>query len=87
LIDFSLTLFTHPFESERTHKQVADFVFERLKGYCLDQGYTADEFDAVISVTPAEPLDFMQRLQALKRSGNCLKQKAWQLPISVSATS
>ncbi|MDD5410865.1 MAG: glycine--tRNA ligase subunit beta [Methylobacter sp.] len=66
LIDFSLTLFTHEFDRNVTHKLVSDFVFERLKGYCLDQGYTADEFDAVISLTPAEPLDFMQRLQAVK---------------------
>jgi glycyl-tRNA synthetase beta chain len=46
--------------------RVIEFIFDRLKGYCLDQGYTADEFDAVITVTPAEPLDFMQRLQAVK---------------------
>lgn len=46
--------------------RVTDFIFERLKGYCLDQGFTADEFDAVISVSPAEPLDFMQRLRAVK---------------------
>jgi glycyl-tRNA synthetase beta chain len=49
-----------------TSNRVIDFIFDRLKGYCLDQGYTADEFDAVITVTPAEPLDFMQRLQAVK---------------------
>jgi glycyl-tRNA synthetase beta chain len=49
-----------------TVDRVIDFIFERLRGYCLDQGYTADEFDAVITVTPAEPLDFMQRLQAVK---------------------
>jgi glycyl-tRNA synthetase beta chain len=49
-----------------TSDRVIDFIFDRLKGYCLDQGYTADEFDAVIAVTPAEPLDFMQRLQAVK---------------------
>lgn len=46
--------------------RVIDFIFDRLKGYCLDQGYTADEFDSVIAVTPGEPLDFMQRLQAVK---------------------
>jgi glycyl-tRNA synthetase beta chain len=46
--------------------RVVDFIFDRLKGYCLDHGYAADEFDAVISVRPAEPLDFMQRLQAVK---------------------
>lgn len=49
-----------------TSDRVIDFIFDRLKGYCLDQGYTANEFDAVITVTPAEPLDFMQRLQAVK---------------------
>ncbi|MEI6747458.1 MAG: glycine--tRNA ligase subunit beta, partial [Methylococcaceae bacterium] len=45
---------------------VTDFIFERLKGYALDKGFTADEFEAVLAVNPAEPLDFMQRLQAVK---------------------
>ena len=49
-----------------TSDRVIDFIFERLKGYCLDHGYTADEFDAVIAVKPPEPLDFMQRLKAVK---------------------
>lgn len=49
-----------------TSDRVIDFIFERLKGYCLDYGYAADEFEAVIAVTPAEPLDFMRRLQAVK---------------------
>jgi len=53
-------------DQAETADRVIGFIFERLKGYCLDQGYTADEFDAVIAVTPAEPLDFMQRLQAVK---------------------
>jgi glycyl-tRNA synthetase beta chain len=66
LIAFSLTQFTHEFEHDEIYKLIVDFVFDRLKGYCLDQGYSADEFDAVISVTPAEPLDFIQRLQAVK---------------------
>jgi glycyl-tRNA synthetase beta chain len=45
---------------------VEDFIFDRLKGYCLDKGYSADEFDAVMTVKPADPLDFMQRLAAVK---------------------
>jgi len=49
-----------------TPDRVVDFVFDRLKGYCLDHGYTPDEFDAVIAVKPSEPLDFMQRLKAVK---------------------
>ncbi|MDD5320194.1 MAG: glycine--tRNA ligase subunit beta [Methylococcales bacterium] len=66
LIAYSITLFTHQFDLDATRINVVDFVFERLKGYCLDQGYSADEFDTVIAVKPSEPLDFMQRLQAVK---------------------
>ncbi len=45
---------------------MADFIFERLKGYCLDKGFGPDEFDAVMSVNPSQPLDFVNRLQAIK---------------------
>jgi glycyl-tRNA synthetase beta chain len=55
-----------PFDRASTATLVGDFVFERLKGYCLDKGYSADEFDAVMTVKPADPLDFMQRLAAVK---------------------
>ena len=53
-------------DQSTTSDRVIDFIFDRLKGYCLDHGYTADEFDAVFAVKPEEPLDFMQRLQAVK---------------------
>ncbi len=66
LIAFSLTLFTHSFNVESTQTAVIDFVFDRLKGYCLDKGYSADEFDAVMTIRPVDPLDFMQRLAAVK---------------------
>jgi glycyl-tRNA synthetase beta chain len=66
LIEFSLGLYTHTFDVEATQAAVIDFVFDRLKGYCLDKGYSADEFDAVMTVKPADPLDFMQRLAAVK---------------------
>jgi glycyl-tRNA synthetase beta chain len=66
LIAYSITLFIHQFDLDATRISVVDFVFERLKGYCLDHGYSADEFDAVIAVKPSEPLDFMQRLKAVK---------------------
>ncbi|MGZ8185544.1 MAG: glycine--tRNA ligase subunit beta, partial [Methylobacter sp.] len=61
-----LTVFATSHADKTTSDRVIDFIFDRLKGYCLDQGYTADEFDSVIAVTPAEPLDFIQRLQAVK---------------------
>ncbi|MDP3010485.1 MAG: glycine--tRNA ligase subunit beta [Methylococcales bacterium] len=66
VIEFSLSLFTHSFDVENTETAVVDFVFDRLKGYCLDKGYSADEFDAVMTVKPTDPLDFMQRLAAVK---------------------
>jgi len=65
-IDVALSLFTHEFDIEATRNSVTDFIFDRLKGYCLDQGYSADEFDAVLTVNPTQPLDFIQRLQAVK---------------------
>ncbi len=66
LISFALTQFNHDFDQAKTQQLVVDFVFDRLKGYCLDHEYTADEFDAVIAVKPTKPLDFIQRLQAVK---------------------
>ncbi|MEI6747137.1 MAG: glycine--tRNA ligase subunit beta, partial [Methylococcaceae bacterium] len=66
LVEFALSLFEHEFDKTKTQTLVTDFVFERLKGYALDKGFTADEFEAVLAVNPAEPLDFMQRLQAVK---------------------
>lgn len=67
LVTFSLQQFTHSFERDKTQQLLLDFIFERLKGYCLDHGYTADEFEAVISVNPTAPLDFIKRMQAVKQ--------------------
>ncbi|MEQ1557342.1 MAG: glycine--tRNA ligase subunit beta [Methyloglobulus sp.] len=66
LVNVSLAQYAHAFDREATRKLVIDFIFERLKGYCLDRGFAPDEFDAVISVNPVQPLDFMKRLQAVK---------------------
>jgi len=66
LIDTALSNFTHHFDKAEIRSLVLDFILERLKSYCLDKGYTTDEFDAVIAVQSSEPLDFMQRLQAVK---------------------
>jgi glycyl-tRNA synthetase beta chain len=66
LLGLALAQFKHDFDEKKTLKMLVDFVFDRLKGYCLDHDHTADEFDAVISVQPSKPLDFMQRLNAVK---------------------
>jgi glycyl-tRNA synthetase beta chain len=66
LVDASLSQYKHSFDLEETRKQVIDFIYDRLKGYCLDRNFTPDEFDAVIAVKPVQPFDFMERLQAVK---------------------
>ncbi len=66
LCAFALAQFAHDFDKAATQTAVVEFIFDRLKGYCLDKGYSADEFDAVMALAPAEPLDFMQRIAAVK---------------------
>jgi glycyl-tRNA synthetase beta chain len=69
-----------------------DFVFERLRGYYAEQGFGAEQFDAVRAVDPETLPDFDRRLRAVaefaklseaaalaaanKRIGNILKQAA-----------
>ena len=45
--------------------QVKAYFFDRLRGYSLDQGFKADEFESVLAVQPTRPLDFMRRLDAV----------------------
>ena len=66
LVDASLAQYTHEFNRDETRKLVLDFINDRLRGYCLDKSYAPDEFDAVMTVNPTQPLDFIKRLQAVK---------------------
>jgi glycyl-tRNA synthetase beta chain len=66
LLSVALNQFTHQFDKAATTILVTDFVFERLRGYCLEQGFSHDEFEAVLAIKPTQPLDFMERLQAVK---------------------
>jgi glycyl-tRNA synthetase beta chain len=70
--------------------ELCEFVFERLRGYYAEQGFSADQFDAVLAVEPETLLDFDRRLRAVaefaklpeaaalaaanKRIGNILRQ-------------
>ena len=66
LLSVALNQLSHQFDKAATTNLVTDFVFERLRGYCLEQGYSHDEFESVIAVKPTKPLDFIERLQAVK---------------------
>ena len=45
--------------------EVQAFVLERLRGYYADQGFSTDQFEAVLAVTPATLPDFDRRLRAV----------------------
>jgi glycyl-tRNA synthetase beta chain len=45
--------------------EVHAFVLERLRGYYADQGFSADQFESVIAVSPATLPDFDRRLRAV----------------------
>ncbi|MGR8935924.1 MAG: glycine--tRNA ligase subunit beta [Gammaproteobacteria bacterium] len=66
LVEHALQHFTHRFDKDATRRLVLEFIHERYKGYCLERGYSADEFEAVSCVQPPKPLDFEQRLKAVK---------------------
>jgi glycyl-tRNA synthetase beta chain len=66
LLRFALESLPHPFDRPATQQAVHAFILDRLKGYCMDKGYSHDEFDAVLAVQPPRLLDFEARLQAVK---------------------
>jgi glycyl-tRNA synthetase beta chain len=66
LIRFSLSQFTHNFNRELTEQKITTFIYERLKGYTLDHGFTFDQFESVLTVAPENLLDFFLRLQAVR---------------------
>jgi len=66
-LDFALQQFTHEFDVQKTRELLITFTYERLKGYILEHGYTADEYAAVLAILPPEPYDFQRRLQAVQK--------------------
>ena len=66
LISFSLSQFNHNFDRNLTEQKITTFVYERLKGYTLEQGFTIDQFESVMAVSSGNLLDFYLRLQAVR---------------------
>ncbi|MRD49525.1 glycine--tRNA ligase subunit beta [Caenimonas koreensis DSM 17982] len=98
LLSHAVALF--PQADAKTQELLADFIFDRLAGTLRDQGYSAQEVDAVLALRPQRLGDVAQRLAAVrafaalpeapalaaanKRIGNILK-KAEKADAHVSA--
>jgi len=52
--------------AEATEATLADFIYERLAGSLRDQGYSAQEVDAVVSLRPQRLGDIPKRLAAVR---------------------
>lgn len=66
LVSLSCAQFTHTFDEEATTKQVLSFMLDRLKGYCLSEGFSHEHIAAVLSINCLEPVDFMSRVNAVQ---------------------
>ena len=49
--------------------ELYDFVLERLRGYYAEQGFTGEQFEAVLAVQPVSLADFDRRLRAVAEFG------------------
>ncbi|MBY0473590.1 MAG: glycine--tRNA ligase subunit beta [Nitrosomonas sp.] len=86
---------------KESHEQLLAFVYERLAGSLREQGYTAQEVDAVLSLSPQNLSDIPKRLAAVrafaalpeaislaaanKRVGNILKKSEGSIHDEVNA--
>lgn len=91
--------FPHAVRAETAIDTVLDFMFERLRGYYIEQGFKADAFEAVAELRPSRPLDFDRRIRAVtefrqlpeaeslaaanKRIRNILRKLEGELPFAV----
>ncbi|GLQ88937.1 glycine--tRNA ligase subunit beta [Dyella flagellata] len=49
--------------------ELNEFVLERLRGYYAEKGYTTEQYEAVLAVTPVSLADFDRRLRAVVEFG------------------
>ncbi|MDO9480093.1 MAG: glycine--tRNA ligase subunit beta, partial [Hydrogenophaga sp.] len=85
-----------------TKEKLTDFIYDRLAGSLREQGYSAQEVDAVLALRPQRLADVGQRLQAVrafaalpeapalaaanKRIGNILKKSEAEVAVAVNAS-
>jgi glycyl-tRNA synthetase beta chain len=66
LVDMAFDTFSGSAAVQSTHAEVATFIYERLRGYLRDQGYSANQVAAVVDSQPAEIHLVPARLEAVR---------------------
>jgi len=67
LIQFSLDLHSDIKSEDKLVDDIYDFIVSRLRAYYADKGISAEQFEAVRVCRPAHPIDFAQRIEAVKQ--------------------
>ncbi|GAB2571923.1 glycine--tRNA ligase subunit beta [Dyella jejuensis] len=49
--------------------ELSDFMLDRLRGYYAEQGFTVEQYEAVLAVAPTSLVDFDRRLRAVVEFG------------------
>lgn len=67
LLTQAVQLYKAPLQNKDTVAQVLNFIQERLRVYCQEQGISADVFAAVAALGITDPSDALQRMTAVKK--------------------
>ena len=70
LIAIAAAIMPPEIKAARITDELFDFMMERLRAYYLDAGYYGDVFEAVLARRPVRPIDFDQRMRAVKAFRN-----------------
>lgn len=100
-VGFAISLYGDKVKAEGLAQQVLDFVFDRLRARYEDEGVEVAVYQAVRALSPAAPLDFDQRVQAVqafrqlpeaaalaaanKRVSNILAKAEGELPAAINS--
>jgi glycyl-tRNA synthetase beta chain len=70
LIAITAAIMPPEVKAARITDELFDFMMERLRAYYLDAGYDGDIFESVLARRPVRPIDFDQRMRAVKAFRN-----------------
>jgi glycyl-tRNA synthetase beta chain len=100
-VAFAIDLYGDKVKASGLAQQILDFIFDRLRARYEDEGVGVAVYQAVRALSPAAPLDFDQRVQAVqafrqlpqaaalaaanKRVSNILAKAEGELPAGINA--